>query len=77
MIKWPCFRLTKTNLYTEIIEPIGYRAREHNEDFEQRMGMLHNQMTKDLLDRFCNQDMSINWEKLVVFNSGNMNRPTP
>lgn len=59
------------NLYTDIIEPIGYRAKEHNEAFDRERGRVENRFTKEFIDRFCSADGSIDWVKLVEFNSGN------
>lgn len=58
-------------LYTDIIEPLGYRAKEHNDAFLQERSRVINRLTKEFIDRFCSQDGSIDWVKLVEFNSGN------
>jgi len=59
------------SLYTDIVEPIGYRAREHNERFESERDRIIRRFTKEFLDRFCNADLEIDWVKLVEFNSAN------
>ncbi len=59
------------NLYTDIIEPIGYKAKEHNEHFLTEKSKVVNRFTKQFIDRFCDQNGAINWDKLVEFNSGN------
>jgi hypothetical protein len=59
------------NFYTRIIEPIGYKAKEHNDVFEQEKNKVINMFTKEFLDLFCDEGV-INWEKLVEFNSGNL-----
>lgn len=59
------------NLYTDIIEPIGYRAKEHNEAFTKERCRVENRFTKEFIDRFCADDGSIDWVTLVEFNSGN------
>ncbi|NOY99052.1 MAG: cytosolic protein, partial [Chloroflexi bacterium] len=59
------------NLYTDIIEPIGYRAKEHNEAFLNRKARVTNRFTKEFIDRFCDNDGAIDWVRLVEFNSGN------
>ena len=59
------------NLYTDIIEPIGFRAKEHNEAFEIEKNKVTNKFTKLFIDRFCNEDGAIDWVRLVEFNSGN------
>jgi len=58
------------NLYTEIIEPLGHRAKEKNEAFQEAYTKMINQFTREFLNDFCRDDGSIDWEKLVIFNSG-------
>jgi len=59
------------DLYTVIIEPIGFRAKEQNNLYDLEKGKIENRFTKEFIERFCNDDFSIDWEKLVQFNSGN------
>lgn len=59
------------DLYTDVIEPIGYRAREHNEAFFQEKSRVVNRFTKLFIDRFCDDTGAIDWKRLVEFNSGN------
>lgn len=58
-------------LYTDIIEPIGYRAQVHNETFEIERIKVVTRFTKQFIERFCAEDGAIDWAKLVEFNSGN------
>lgn len=59
------------HLYTDIIEPIGYRAKEHNEAFLVEKGKVTNRFTKQFIEKFCDESGAIDWVKLVEFNSGN------
>lgn len=59
------------SLYTDIIEPLGHRAKEHNDVFIQERNRAINRLTKQFIDQFCTPDGAINWVKLVEFNSGN------
>jgi len=59
------------SLYTDIIEPIGYRAKEHNETFLSGKSRIVNKLTGIFIDRFCEDTGAIDWPKLVEFNSGN------
>jgi hypothetical protein len=59
------------NLYTDIIEPVGYRAKEHNDAFLIEKSKVINRFTKQFLDEYCDPSGVINWIKLVEFNSGN------
>jgi hypothetical protein len=62
------------NLYLEVIEPIGYKAKERNDAFQKQYSALLNRFTAQFISDFCKSDGSIDWGKLVVFNSGK-NRP--
>lgn len=66
-----CLISENEDLYTDIIEPIGYRAKEHNEAFEIERAKVENRFTKEFIDEFCKEDGSIDWVRLVEFNSGN------
>jgi type II restriction endonuclease EcoO109I-like protein len=59
------------NLYTDIVEPLGYRAKEHNESFADNKAALINRFTSEFTKDFCDSEGNIDWKKLVVFNSGN------
>lgn len=60
------------NLYTDIVEPIGFRAREHNEDFAKKKAGIVNMLAMEFIPKFCNPSNGyIDWVKLVQFNSGN------
>ena len=59
------------NLYTDIIEPIGYRAKEHNDTFYEEKARVVNRFTREFIDKFCDDTVAIDWVKLVEFNSGN------
>ena len=56
------------NLYTDIIEPLGYKAKERNEEFNEQYGILLNTLTHEFTSEFCEAGR-INWTKLVKFNS--------
>lgn len=59
-----------SDLYTEIIEPLGYRAKQRNEEFENSYSQMINIFTRDFANEFCLANGSIDWNKLVEFNSG-------
>ena len=58
-------------LYTDIVEPIGYRAKEHNDEYERRKAAVANRMTKDFVDEYCHPSGAIDWHKLVDAACGN------
>lgn len=58
------------NLYTKIIEPLGHRAKERNEEFFVEYAKIINKFTLEFGREYCDpDDGSILWEKLVEFNS--------
>ncbi|WP_016778203.1 PmeII family type II restriction endonuclease [Anaerophaga thermohalophila] len=61
------------NLYKDIVEPIGHKAKEKNEMFLASYAKMINKFTKEFANDFCEDNGEINWEKLVEFNSGNFN----
>ena len=56
-------------LYIDIVEPIGYEAREKNEEFAENYAQIINKLTLEFSQKFCD-DGKKNWEKLVEYNSG-------
>lgn len=58
------------NLYTDIIEPLGYQAREKNDVFLESYAKMINKFTKEFSNDFCDDVGQILWKKLVEFNSG-------
>ena len=57
------------NLYTDIIEPLGHKAKEKNDIFLTEYARVLNKFTRQFLVEFCDADGNILWEKLVAFNS--------
>ena len=57
------------NLYIKIIEPVGYKAKQKNEEFLERYAQTINKLTLEFSQKFCD-DGKINWVKLVEYNSG-------
>lgn len=55
--------------YKTIIEPLGHRAKERNEEFQIECGKVINRFTAEFIKDFCLPDGAIYWEKLVQFNS--------
>ncbi len=58
------------NLYTEIIEPLGYKSKEKNDVFMNSYSSMINQFTRDFIKDFCKPNGEIDWTKLVEYNSG-------
>jgi hypothetical protein len=62
------------NLYLDIIEPLGYKAKEHTEAFEKQKAQVVNKFTAEFMEVFCDAGI-INWERITRFNSGNLDLP--
>ena len=58
------------NLYKDIIEPLGHKAKEKNESFLESYSKMINIFTKEFANDFCDDNGNIDWPKLVEFNSG-------
>ncbi|MEW6202493.1 MAG: PmeII family type II restriction endonuclease [bacterium] len=56
-------------LYIDIIEPIGYKAKQKNEEFAENYAQIVNKLTLEFSQKFCDNG-KINWAKLVEYNSG-------
>lgn len=57
------------SLFVDIVEPLGYRAKERNEEFFAEYSRILNLFTQEFMKDFC-VDGRIDWDKLVRFNSG-------
>ena len=57
------------NLYTELIEPLGHKAKERNDDFIKSYSQMLNVFTKEFTTDFCDKNGEITWDKLVKLNS--------
>lgn len=62
----------ETNLYIEIIEPLGHNAKEKNDEFLKSYSQMINKFTREFGNEFCNRSGAIEWEKLVIFNSSTL-----
>jgi len=56
-------------LYTDIIEPFGYKAKENNELFEQEYSKVINKFTLEFMQNFCDTEGQIIWQRIVQMNS--------
>jgi hypothetical protein len=57
------------NLYIDLIEPLGHKAKERNDEFVKSYAQMINIFTKEFTNDFCKDSGEINWDKLVRFNS--------
>lgn len=56
-------------LYTKLIQPLGYKAKEKNDDYLKAYSRIVNKFTLEFGKEFCNSDGDIDWKKFVMFNS--------
>ena len=56
-------------LFTEIIDPIGHKAKEKNDAFMASYSQMINRFIKAFADTYCKDNGEIDWKKLVIFNS--------
>ncbi|MCO5097174.1 MAG: hypothetical protein M9884_06830 [Rhodocyclaceae bacterium] len=66
---WELISGGSETLYTDIIEPIGHKAKERNEELEEIYTAKLNDFTAQFVTRFC-QNGLIDWISLVDYNSG-------
>jgi hypothetical protein len=58
------------NIYLDIIEPLGYKAKERNESYLEKYYGMINIFTNEFISTFCDKNGIIDWKKLVKYNSG-------
>jgi len=63
-----------TDLYLKIIKPLGYSAKEKNEEFQNEYAQIVNKFTIEFSEKFV-VNGKINWHALVSFNSAE-SKPT-
>ncbi len=55
------------DLYTEIIQPLGYRSKQRNGEFLEAYDNFINNLVYEFLTKYRNQDGSVAWERLTEF----------
>ena len=56
--------------YTEIIDPLGHKAKEKNEQFLEEYAKVVNKFSLEFMKMFCDSSGRIHWDKVIQFNSG-------
>ncbi len=59
----------KDTLYSDIVEPLGHKAKERNDDFAKAYSERINLLTFEFGHLFCDDSGAIDWRELVAFNS--------
>lgn len=62
-----------SELFTRIIEPLGYKAKEKNDCFVELYSQTINKFTKEFANMLCKDNGEIDWDKLVRLNSAQEN----
>jgi len=57
------------NIYLDIIEPLGHKAKERNDEYIEQYAQMINKFTKEFINLFCDVNGKIEWERLVKYNS--------
>lgn len=58
------------DFYLKIITYMGNMPEQYLEKYRESYNKASNRLVKQFTDKFCDDDGSINWDKLVRFNSG-------
>jgi hypothetical protein len=56
-------------LFIDIIEPLGYKAKEKNDEYFKEYSRMINKFTHEFIKDYCNVDGDIEWEKIVRLNA--------
>jgi hypothetical protein len=65
-----------STLYIDIVEPLGYRAKERDDWYVGERTNTYLRFLNEFVSDFCYPSGHIDWAKLVAFNSGNLANPT-
>ena len=66
---WELISGGNSSLYRDIIEPLGYLAKERTGEMDLLYNEKLNLFTVDFVNRFCDKG-AINWDRLIRYNSG-------
>ena len=62
------------DLYTSIIEPLGFDAQKHDDLFKEQKSSSLNRMTGEFITQFCDASGAIDWTRLVSSVSDNLSQ---
>lgn len=57
------------SLFVDIIEPLGFKAKEKNEEYTREYGRMINKFTQEFIRDYCDSNGDIKWEKIVKLNA--------
>ena len=55
------------DLYTDIIQPLGYQSKQRNGEFQEAYDNFINNLVYEFLSKYRNTDGSVAWERLTQF----------
>ncbi|MFM7461852.1 MAG: PmeII family type II restriction endonuclease [Burkholderiales bacterium] len=58
-----------SSLFVDLIDPLGNKAKERNEEFRGEYAKVRNRFLKQFLDDYCLADGAIDWHKIVRLGS--------
>jgi len=67
----------ETDMYKEIVEPLGFEARQRCDEFNEAYGRVRTRFTKEFIDAFCHSNGALDWNKLIAFNSASKSEWRP
>jgi hypothetical protein len=56
-------------LFVDIVEPLGFKAKEKNEEYYQEYGRMINKFTQEFITEYCDEEGNIDWDKIVRMNA--------
>lgn len=61
-------------LFVDIIEPLGYKAKEKNDEYHKAYNKMLNKFVREFVNEYCNEENEIEWDKIVRFNAAEKNK---
>ena len=59
-----------SDFYTKLITFMGTKPDEYAKEFDEAYSKAENRLVRAFTNKFCKEDGSIDWDKLIQFNSG-------
>ena len=59
----------ESTLFVDIIEPLGYKAKEKNEEYYKAYNQMLNKFVREFVNEYCNDNNDIEWDKIVRLNA--------
>ena len=56
-------------LFIDIVEPLGYKAKEKNDEYYVEYGKMINKFTLEFIVEYCDEEGNIDWDKIVRLNA--------